>query len=350
MNVNLLDNSNSFSINPNGGQPTQLEMLKTAKQFEAILLMQLTSILNGKESSEGDEDPLFGGDSGTDMAKKMFSEQLATTISEAGGFGLSNIILRQMGFDQSNKNTEKGNLADAISAVKEIKRDSDLRPSRELRENREPIKINTGVSIKPLSNTFNGNPNSTEVVSTFDEKYVTDDVKQVLQINGKLVEQPASQFMPDLNSSADVSVNKIADATMPIATTQLQMPVKGRISSGFGNRFHPIDKVTKFHSGIDIAAPRGTPIGAAAEGVVTFAGSQKGYGNLVVVKHADGKETRYGHMEKIFVSEGEKVTVGQAIASVGSIGKSTGPHLHFEVKEAGKMVDPRKYLSNVLQK
>jgi murein DD-endopeptidase MepM/ murein hydrolase activator NlpD len=106
----------------------------------------------------------------------------------------------------------------------------------------------------------------------------------------------------------------------------------------------------KMHSGIDIAAPKGTPIQVAGDGVVKFAGRQKGYGNVVIVEHADGKETFYAHADKIFVQEGQTVGVGTMIATVGSTGKSTGPHLHFEVRQNNQPVDPSKYLSKVLSR
>jgi murein DD-endopeptidase MepM/ murein hydrolase activator NlpD len=132
--------------------------------------------------------------------------------------------------------------------------------------------------------------------------------------------------------------------------TQYEMLLEGRISSNFGTRFHPIDKISKFHAGVDIAVPRGTSVGAAADGVVTFAGKKGGYGNVVIVEHADGHTTFYAHCDKLLVKEGQAVTVGEEIAKSGSTGKSTGPHLHFEVRENGTPIDPLKFLSNVLPK
>ena len=126
------------------------------------------------------------------------------------------------------------------------------------------------------------------------------------------------------------------------------MPVSGRVSSNFGTRYHPVDHKTKFHGGMDIAVPKGTPVGAAADGEIVFAGWKGGYGNLVIVRHPDGRESRYGHLEKINVAVGDTVSAGQNIANSGSTGKSTGPHLHFEIREDGTAIDPRKVLSKVL--
>ncbi len=126
---------------------------------------------------------------------------------------------------------------------------------------------------------------------------------------------------------------------------ELQLPVTGRITSQFGTRRDPIHGHRRFHRGLDIAAPRGTPIEAAAEGTVVFAGRQRGYGNTVIIEHADGRRTRYAHAQTLQVQAGETVEAGQEIATVGSTGRATGPHVHFEVIEDGKRVNPLTVLA-----
>jgi murein DD-endopeptidase MepM/ murein hydrolase activator NlpD len=118
------------------------------------------------------------------------------------------------------------------------------------------------------------------------------------------------------------------------------MPVNGRRSSGFGYRTHPISGRKKMHTGIDYAAPTGTPIKAAGAGKVITATYLRGYGNTVVIDHGGGISTLYGHCSRLFVTSGQNVTTGQKIAAVGSTGYSTGPHLHFEVRVNGKPVNP----------
>ena len=118
-------------------------------------------------------------------------------------------------------------------------------------------------------------------------------------------------------------------------------PVSGTITSRFGANESVRDHT---HMGIDISAPNGTAIKAAADGKVKFAGWMGGYGNLVIISHGNGIETYYGHCSKLYVSEGEEVTAGDKIAAVGSTGYSTGNHLHFEIRKNGNQVNPQKYL------
>lgn len=117
-------------------------------------------------------------------------------------------------------------------------------------------------------------------------------------------------------------------------------PVHGPITSGFGNRYHPILHRRKMHTGIDFGVGYGTPIHAAGGGVVIMATYTRGYGNCVVIDHGNGVTTLYGHCSALSVSAGENVSQGQVIGRVGSTGLSTGPHLHFEVRHNGVPVAP----------
>lgn len=125
---------------------------------------------------------------------------------------------------------------------------------------------------------------------------------------------------------------------------RMSMPASGRLSSGFGWRFHPILHKQKFHNGLDIAAGYGSGVHAAADGVVLIAGYGNGYGNRIIIDHGNGISTLYGHLSRVGVSSGTHVKRGQYIGAVGSTGLSTGPHLHFEVRRNGNPVNPRPYL------
>ena len=133
-------------------------------------------------------------------------------------------------------------------------------------------------------------------------------------------------------------------AIQPISNKQLS-----RIASGFGFRIDPIYKTRKSHMGLDFAAPTGTPIYATSDGIIKFSGfSTNGYGNHVIINHGFGYETLYGHMVRVSATQGQQVKRGQVIGYVGSTGKSTGPHLHYEVHKSGVQVDPINFFYNDL--
>jgi len=127
----------------------------------------------------------------------------------------------------------------------------------------------------------------------------------------------------------------------------IRSPVSGIMTSKFGPRKHPILKTVRLHAGVDWAAPTGTPVYAAAAGKVQFSGDGKGYGNLLIIGHTNGLETRYAHLNKFAANgkAGNNVQAGDLIGYVGTTGRSTGPHLHFEVRKDGKPVDPIPYMS-----
>lgn len=124
------------------------------------------------------------------------------------------------------------------------------------------------------------------------------------------------------------------------ATTSLMMPVAGHVTSNFGMRFHPILGYSRMHAGVDLGAPYGSPIFAVADGVVSWAGPHGGHGNFVRIEHGGGFGSGYAHMSRYAVAPGMRVRAGQVIGYVGSSGLSTGPHLHYEVYQNGRPVDP----------
>lgn len=145
----------------------------------------------------------------------------------------------------------------------------------------------------------------------------------------------------------------IAGKQLLLAATPAIQPVSNkdltRVASGYGYRIDPIYKTTKFHAGLDFTAPQGTPIYATANGTVEVAGfTEGGYGNHVVINHGYGYQTLYGHMFKVKAHVGQVVKRGEVIGYVGSTGKSTGPHCHYEVHKNGTPVDPIYFFYNDL--
>lgn len=138
----------------------------------------------------------------------------------------------------------------------------------------------------------------------------------------------------------------LIDRTLQSKTIPTGSPtMSGWISSLFGMRADPITGKMEFHGGIDYAGKVGTPILTVASGIVTWSGVRYGYGNMVEINHGNGFQTRYAHNKKNLVVVGQKVEQGQVIAQMGSSGRATGTHVHFEVLNNGKVVDPKKYIS-----
>jgi murein DD-endopeptidase MepM/ murein hydrolase activator NlpD len=129
-----------------------------------------------------------------------------------------------------------------------------------------------------------------------------------------------------------------------LASTPSIWPLRGYLSAGFGNRFDPFTGLRDFHPGIDISVPRGTKVAAPADGVVVFAGARAGYGHAVMIDHGFGVVTRYGHLDGFNVRPGQRVKRGDVIAFSGNTGRSTAPHLHYEVWVNDQMRNPIEFI------
>jgi murein DD-endopeptidase MepM/ murein hydrolase activator NlpD len=162
-----------------------------------------------------------------------------------------------------------------------------------------------------------------------------------------------SSMLKHLQSQIDLRSSQLSALENVILSRQLGQEIHpegrpvntGYISSGFGARVDPFTGGEEFHEGIDFAAPMGTPIRAVAAGIVTWAGPRGGFGNMVQIDHGNGYSTRYGHSEKVLVHVGETVQRGDVIALVGDTGRSTGPHVHFEVLKGGHEVNPAHFIA-----
>lgn len=140
------------------------------------------------------------------------------------------------------------------------------------------------------------------------------------------------------------TVNPAPAIAVPTPSGGWVQPVPGRVTSAFGPRRHPVTGVDKLHAGADFAAASGTPISAASAGVVRSAGWRTGYGNTVEIEHGDGIRTRYAHAATVLVEPGQRVRTGEVIATAGSTGMVTGPHLHLEVRADNTPIDPVTWL------
>lgn len=335
-------------------QPNEAALRQAAAQFESLLLTQLTASLNPKD--EDGEDALFSNSGGgMGLARQMYSEQLAKSMSESGGIGIADMIIAQATkrSAQPLKNHVSHVTERALSAAREIKNEAmrssaakasptaskatDLYPDAIIISEASTsagLAKPTAPSANSASSLINANDSRAAIGATRPRRV------HAIEKNATLMNESSTIRAPRLNATSSVK------SPGPLANyVSFQAPVRGEIRSEFGMRRDPINGRMRLHQGIDIAAGRGTPIAAAAAGTVVFAGRNKGYGNMVMIEHADGRRTLYAHAQSLFVKAGDTVSAGQTIAAVGSTGHSTGPHVHFEVRENNRSVNPLTVLS-----
>jgi len=234
------------------------------------------------------------GASGSDLRMGLFVEALADAVAKSGGFGLASMLEKQIG---------AGGEAPAAP---------------------------TGAWDDPSSD------------APLPDGYADPDPTQ--SVDGGVLNRPRA------GSVGRPSAGSAAPGT-PFSLTPYSGgagEIQTRVTSGFGNRVHPVAGEVKFHTGVDLAAPEGSRVRSVADGVVKEAGPRGAYGNVVEVSHADGTSTLYAHNSELLVKAGDPVAAGQPIALSGATGRVTGPHLHFEIRRHDHPVDPEKAASSNL--
>lgn len=325
-------------------QPDVAAVRRMAAEFESLLLNQLTASLNPKEEDE--EGGLFTNSGGLGLSKQMFSEQLAKTMSQSGGIGLADMIVSQVTHKDVAPKGRDG--IRALAAARDI-RAASTRPAAALPNsptataNNEQYPDAIIISEAAPADSAATLSNASPVAETLRGTQAATNVAAGSRPRRVHPIQPEVKTPRTLSNHTAVLAPKPAASARPVS---LHLPIRGAIRSVFGPRRDPINGRHRFHQGVDIAAKRGTPIEAAAAGTVVFSGRNKGYGNMVMIEHADGRRTLYAHAESLFVRAGDSVAAGQTIAAVGSTGHSTGPHLHFEVREGNRPLNPLTVLAN----
>jgi murein DD-endopeptidase MepM/ murein hydrolase activator NlpD len=152
---------------------------------------------------------------------------------------------------------------------------------------------------------------------------------------------PAKPAPPRIHRAESRAMPRLASRSADSLAGSLAWPLRGVLYARFGRKGH------EPHDGIDLAAPAGTPVRAAADGTVLFAGEQRAYGRIVILRHANGLITLYAHNRELKVKTDQRVKLGQVIAAVGESGRTSGPHLHFEVRKGTVPVDPLEYLGPI---
>jgi murein DD-endopeptidase MepM/ murein hydrolase activator NlpD len=182
--------------------------------------------------------------------------------------------------------------------------------------------------------------------------------RQITEVNKLLdskgipkTRQQNEVIVPKFNSPLELGDNSefekyLEDFKSTISNTPLGSPIEGRITSSFGIRANPfLSEKRETHKGLDISARHGSPVRCTADGKVVFAGYKGDYGKLVIISHGDDYETLYGHLSEILVKEGQEVKANTFIGKVGSTGRSSGPHLHYEIHKNDKKINPKTFIN-----
>ena len=190
--------------------------------------------------------------------------------------------------------------------------------------------------------TKDDNTNQPQTVDVKYRQLFTDKSSDKLELEMDMLSEVLDQTQTELNTL----IENVDDRLKYLEAKPNLVPTNGRITSKYGWRRNPFGKGKEFHYGLDIANNYNTKIKAAGKGIVTYAGYSSGFGKIVIISHGYGYETLYGHNNKLYVKIGDKVDKGQLIAAMGNTGRSTGPHVHFEVRYYGKRINPSTILNN----
>lgn len=279
------------------------QVAQLAQEFEAMLMLQM---VRGMRQSFLDEDSkdgeLFGGQTfGGATLGDTFDTELTRHLAKSGGVGLGRWVADRVA-EQTG--------GDAAAAVKDALKDAGETPS---------FQGVTAPALLPLHETAAPKP--------LDEGRAIDLTAAVAR-RVSAIRQP----FDDGGRQADIASDDF----------RLSMPLESVTTSAFGWRRDPLNGRQTFHHGVDLRAAYGDAVPAAAPGTVVFAGERGGYGNVVIVRHEGGMETRYAHLSSVDVAVGDAVENGTTLGRAGSTGRSTAPHLHFEVLVNGERVDPER--------
>ncbi len=290
------------------GPDKDKKLREACEGFESVFIGQMLKEMRKSVSKDG-----LLKSKEEDQYVSMFDEELSKSLAKGGGVGLADYMMRQL-----STRTDKGKQAQpGNAALSGAHRATALEGMPTLpRGTKKLLTVSAGNPLIP--GTAMG-PRGLVPASSLDGT------------PSQHLGTPGAQYLQGQDQSL----------AAPQAGTLLA-PVTGEVSSDFGWRRDPFTGQRGYHSGVDIAAPEGTPVKACWDGKVSFAGKQHGYGNLVIVDHPGGWRSYYGHNKAMNVAEGQTIRAGQQIASVGQTGRATGPHLHFELRRDDVAVDPMK--------
>jgi peptidoglycan hydrolase FlgJ len=299
-------------------QERNQQLKKACQEFESVFTNEMLKSMR----KTVDKCDLFSGGEGEEIYESLLDQELSKKMTGYGSNSLAELLYRQMSsIDSATRAGHEAESGAEISSGADrtvSHRTTDTAPLADRTASTEIA----GALVDQLAYV------KTEDASIIDDQTIDSELEDIALPAAQAV-NPETQTGPDVSSAED---------SLP------GWPVKALISSRFGMRQDPFTSETKFHSGIDIAAEKGTAVSAAMSGKVIMSCNVKGYGNVVAVDHGEGLVTIYAHNEKNLVKVGDVVKKGSFIARVGSTGRSTGPHLHFEVRKDGTKINPLNFL------
>jgi murein DD-endopeptidase MepM/ murein hydrolase activator NlpD len=245
----------------------------------------------------------------------------------------------------NERDLSRAEMAEALLRVEELNFEAALAAERQERVFRQ-IEDAVSVSMEPLDEMFRAAGLATEqIIGQVRSAYAGQGgplMPITMSSRGEAPDAMSIRANEVLAALDELNLYRIAAEQLPFS-----MPVRSnfRLTSGFGYRRDPINGGRRFHAGTDFAGPRGTPIHATGDGTVVFAGRQSGYGLMVEIRHPFGMTTRFAHLSRLRVSQGERVSRGDLIGDMGNTGRSTGTHLHYEVRRNGDPVNPMTFIT-----
>lgn len=364
-----------------GGEAGDAKLREAVEGFEAIFIQKMWQQMRNTIPKSGmfksREEKVWQG---------MFDQELSVKMSKSGGIGLSDMLYKQLadklGDASRDTNSKGGTVAairdlsstDVFTKVKALSSSPEVaavQTPEDLYSPMEEQELETDTTATRVINTNLQAMTDKDVVENVDElerqlvmDYISDpdrvlaDPPEVEPVNQAMAAPAAQQLAVEeeltnpTTLDASNAVSQVMGMGGPLEPSPdmatINWPLPGPISSNFGWRKDPFTGKKAWHSGVDIAGKTGDSVAAAWDGKVIYSGEKKGYGKLVVLEHPNGWRSYYGHNSNLNVEVGDNIVAGRKIAEVGSTGRSTGPHLHFEVRQGELAWNPQQIRSRLM--
>jgi murein DD-endopeptidase MepM/ murein hydrolase activator NlpD len=318
----------------------EAKLREASQDFEAIFLHQLLKQMRSTVPKEG---LLHSRDK--EFWQSHFDAEMSVLLARAGGIGLGEIIFQQLREHQVKASAASSPPAKDIPVMTLLApytaRTVKENPSDKTEQTSAPIVVlNDGYEQGQDSRAQTGSVSSAHIPGPWDPMERVRSLARAIEERGGVV--------PEHPGLAPVEFNTLRDMTASTGLPPMHWPLQARVSSDFGWRRDPFTGERTWHAGVDLAAPIGTPVQAAWDGQVVFAGEQGRSGRMIVLEHAGGWRTYYAHNDEHKAEVGDKVRAGQTIATVGLSGQSTGPHLHFEIRQDNLAWNPEQIRDRLL--